>query len=72
MTIKDASGREQLIKDKMGGGEYFGERALLQSEPRNVTITVTSEQVRESCMTHRGATRRHVTPSDVRDACDAS
>ena len=44
VTIKDGSGREQLIKDKMGGGEYFGERALLQSEPRNATITVTSEQ----------------------------
>mmetsp|Transcript_18118 Transcript_18118/g.43343 ORF Transcript_18118/g.43343 Transcript_18118/m.43343 type:complete len:789 (-) Transcript_18118:558-2924(-) len=35
--------REEVIKDNMGPGAYFGERALAKSEPRMATVTATSE-----------------------------
>ena len=37
------SDKEDIIKDSMGAGSYFGERALAKSEPRMATVTATSE-----------------------------
>uniref|UniRef100_A0A7S3FKY0 cGMP-dependent protein kinase n=1 Tax=Haptolina ericina TaxID=156174 RepID=A0A7S3FKY0_9EUKA len=43
VSIMGADGEVHVIKEAMASGEYFGERALIEEEPRNATVTVTSE-----------------------------
>ncbi|CAB9498224.1 MAP kinase-activated protein kinase 2 (Fragment) [Seminavis robusta] len=43
--VHDIGQREgQFIEQSMGAGAFFGERALLTGEPRNASITATSER----------------------------
>lgn len=43
VTRSDAGGKVDVIKAKLGPGEYFGEMALLSEEPRNSSVTTTSD-----------------------------